>query len=357
MSDNTTSDTDYIEDKVNSQNSSSNSSKSPNYGGFVMTIIQSMIQLVLLFCISAGFIVNINNPKYRDSNGDFVNWPGSDINGPPYAPDQSSNSRGGSIKKSVLSFFDLSKYGSPYNLPDMQKLLAKQKQLDEYNKTADHSSGSKPPDVSGVDPQAQLWPWAIRMTALSYCWMRSIFQAGLISVMPTNNSSHAQLKNSAIFGLAWAPLLMIFAGMFWIAPIMTVVGAVASFKPWGWVGGGGLISLFMMFFFPGFFYGIGVFLVPMLTAMLNAYIQPFYYLGFLLEPIFKNFGEVKDIMLQHSHVIGIAGIVITIMSAIQNSINAPGFIIGVVLMAIITIVMGPGKQHIQGAMNKMMNKN
>jgi len=356
MSDNTTSDTDYIEDKVNSQQAAASSlSKTPNYVGFVMTIIQSMIQLILLFFISAGFIVNINNPKYRDSNGDFVNWPGSDINGPPYAPKQSSGAHGGSMKNSFLSFFDLSKFGTPYNLPDMQKLLAKQKQLDEYNKTADHASGSKPPDVTGVDPQAQLWPWALRMTALSYCWMRSIFQAGLLSIMPTNNSSHAQLKNSAIFGLAWAPLLMIFAGMFWIAPVMTIIGAIISVKPWGWVGGGGLLSLFMMFFFPGFFYCIGLCCVPMFTAMVNAYIQPFYYLGFLLEPIFKNFQEVKDVMLSHSHVIGIAGIVITVLSAIQNSVNAPGFIIGVVIMAIITIVMGPGKQHIQGAMNKMMS--
>ena len=87
------------------------------------------------------------------------------------------------------------------------------------------------------------------------------------------------------------------------------------------------------------------------------YIQPLYYLGFLFEPIFKNFKEVKEVMFAHAHIIGIVGIIITVLSAIQNSVNAPGFIIGVVIMSIITIIMGPAKKHIQNSMNRMMHKN
>ena len=143
--------------------------------------------------------------------------------------------------------------------------------------------------------------------------------------------------------------------MFWISPIMTIMGGITSFNPWGWIGGEGLFSLFMFFFFPGFFYCLGVIILPFIVAMFNMYIQPFYYLAFLFEPIFKNFKDVKEVMLAHSHIIGIVGIIITVLSAIQNSVNAPGFIIGVVIMSIITIIMGPAKKHIQNSIDKMQN--
>ena len=49
MSDNNNSDIDYIQDKVDSTNKSNTTDNIPNYRGFIMTIIQSMIQIIILF--------------------------------------------------------------------------------------------------------------------------------------------------------------------------------------------------------------------------------------------------------------------------------------------------------------------
>jgi len=352
MSDNT--DTDYIEDKKNAQDSSSSKS-TPNYIGFVTDIIKYMIQALILFSISAGFIFTINNPEYRDADGD-VTWPGTDINLPPYGEVPTTGGTKNSIKSTIKDLFDLSKFGSPYNLQAMKIMINKQKQLDDFNKTNPDGSGESP-EIAGLSPQAQLFPWAIRMTAISYSWMRTYFEAGLISAIgDTDNHKYATWINSIIFTLGWAPLLFISFLMFFISPAMTVVGALLSFNPWVWVGFPGLGKLFLMFFFPGLLYLLALFFVPFFTAMFNAYVQPLFYIGFLLEPIFKNFGAVKNIMLSHSHLIGIIGILITVISAISNSINAPGFIIGVVIMAAITIGNGPAKKHITDAASNTIAK-
>ena len=330
--------------------------KRPNYLGFITNIITNMIQTILLFTISAGAIVNVNNPKYMTASGNFGNWPATDINNPPYGPGATAgggatlDAATAATKQAFKRFFNLSKFDTPYNLPDMKKLLVKQKMLDEYNKkTEGMENPPPPPNVADVDPQAQLWPWALRMTAHSYSWMRAFFQEGLLSIIPNNQHEHSTIINSVIFLLGWAPLLLVGFLMYFIAPIMTIIGAAVSFKLWAWVGGGGLMSLFMMFFFPGLLYCAGLVAVPFFTSLLNQYIQPLYYFGFLLEPLFKNFHEVKKVMFAHGHLIALTGIAITVMSAISNSINAPGFIIGVVIMALISIAMGPGRKYIQKA--------
>ena len=76
----------------------------------------------------------------------------------------------------------------------------------------------------------------------------------------------------------------------------------------------------------------------------------------MYKPLFNNFREVKDIMLNHSHIIAIIGILITIISGFQNSIDAPLFAVGVLITGIFALIMGLGRKHIQAAANKMMNK-
>ena len=71
--------TDYIEKKKKTIINEP-ALKRPNYLGFITNIIANMIQSILLFTISAGAIVNVNNPKYMTASGNFGNWSATDIN-------------------------------------------------------------------------------------------------------------------------------------------------------------------------------------------------------------------------------------------------------------------------------------
>lgn len=353
MSDNTD-DSDYIDQK-SSEKDSTNTNNGPNFAGFVTNIISDMIKVLLLFVISSGIIVNVNNPKYRPNgpNGE-LKWAGSEINGPPY--NCSDKAKGGAKLDQVKKFFDLNVCSFPYNLPEVKKILTLQKQIDQYNQSIeDNPNPPPPPEVEGLDPQASLFPWAIRMTALSYSWMRGTFEKLLISLIPTNSNPHSKMINNIIFLFGWFPLISLFFLMGIIAPIMTLVGAVVSFKPWAWVGTDGLIQLFTMFIVPGLLYCMGLFFVPLITAFINYFIQPFFYLGFMIEPLFTNFEDIKNTFMEHGSVIAYVGIIITIISSIQNFSDAPGYIFGVVIMSIIAI-FGINKDKIKEMSNKLMKK-
>lgn len=354
MSDNTD-DSDYIDQK-SSEKDSTNSSNGPNFIGFFTTIISDMIKVIILFVISSGIIANVNNPKYRQDgnpNGN-LKWAGSDINGPPYVCN--SKSGGGAQLDGVKKNFNLNECSFPYNLPDVRKILSLQKKLDVYNKSIETSENpGNPPDVESLDPQASLIPWAIRMTALSYSWMRGIFEKLILSLIPTNSSKYSNMINNIIFLFGWFPLLTIFFLMFFIAPIMTLTGALFSFKPWAWVGSDGLMQLFTMFIIPGFLYCMGLFVVPIITAFINHFIQPFFYLGFMFEPLFTNFEGIKNTFMSNGSIIAYVGILITIISSIQNFSEAPGYIFGVIIMSFIAI-LGLNKDKIKELSNKLMKK-
>ena len=100
---------------------------------------------------------------------------------------------------------------------------------------------------------------------------------------------------------------------------------------------------------------MGLFFVPLITAFINYFIQPFFYLGFMLEPLFTNFEDIKNIFMEHGSVIAYVGIIITIISSIQNFSDAPGYIFGVVIMSIIAI-FGINKDKIKEMSNKLMKK-
>jgi hypothetical protein len=272
----------------------------PNFKNFIITIIRYMVIVVLLFIISAGAMVNAST--------DLSKWAGADIDGPPYAKGPAVT--GDTIHK----LFNLNVYSKPYNLEVMNTI--------QYT----NSSGSY--------PRGMLWPWAIRMTALSYAWMRLYLQQHILEMVPTDTGS---LSTSVMFAFGWIPLLFILGCMPMLSSIMTMVGAITSFSHWGWVGPGGLIYMFLLFFFPGLFYAMGLFFVPMITMLINSMIQPLFYLYFLYEPLFKQSSKVKKMMTDHFHILVIAGIMSTILSASMNANESTGFIWGVLIVSIIAL--------------------
>lgn len=317
MSDYTNSDKDYIEDKVNSTNSSDNTSNTPNYRRFITTILSSMIQAIILFCISAGFIVNTRRDLYK-SNKD-----GTSIFHPPYY-DKSGQSNG-----EIKHFFDLTKVTFPYNKQYMKTFIEYECKRVENNGDAWDSSTN----VSDTWSKATLWKWGIRMTSESYIYMR-LFQKLLLDLVGEIDKEKITYKSNAIFAGMGILLIFIFFSMYWLAPIMTIVGAFNTFIDWAYLH---LVHLWMLWiiFLPGLFYTLGIFVVPLIAATINSYIQPLYYLAILFEPIFKCRDDVKRVMSDHSHIISLVGIIITIFSAINNSGDSIGFVTGVVLISII----------------------
>ena len=63
----------------------------------------------------------------------------------------------------------------------------------------------------------------------------------------------------------------------------------------------------------------------------------------MLEPIFKNFQSVKKIMIAHSHIMGIAGVLITVALAFTDAGNAPMFGVGVLIAACFVLGMAGNK--------------
>ena len=88
-------------------------------------------------------------------------------------------------------------------------------------------------------------------------------------------------------------------------------------------------------------------MVPCIAAVVNHIIQPLFYLGFLLEPLYSKWELVKNIMIAHSDIIGYTGIIITIMAAFSSSSDAPAFGIGVLIASFFFIALGPAAKHFQ----------
>ena len=52
-------------------------------------------------------------------------------------------------------------------------------------------------------------------------------------------------------------------------------------------------------------------------------------------------------MLAHSHIIGITGIIITVLFGFTDNTNAPSFGIGVLIAACLYLAMNGAKKHMQ----------
>ena len=105
---------------------------------FIGIVVLQILFMLFLFTISAGAIVNA-----KTSNAGS-NWVGTNINGLPYKQSDSK----------TPNLFDF-----PY-IFDTVREMSKGNHVSPFVK-------------------AQLWPWAIRMTAFSYSSMRLLFQKNL----------------------------------------------------------------------------------------------------------------------------------------------------------------------------------
>lgn len=299
------SDSDNIDSKKKDKNKEN--PKYPDFWNFIKTILYIMTLFLLLFTISAGAIVNATNPEYRKGD-DFLGWPGADINGPPYVNGETQQKN----QSAINNFFDLNQVTPPYNADMVQEIYAGKHKYDTY-------------------PKSTLYPWAVRMTALSYSWMRLYFQESILSMLP---SSDEKTKMSMMFMFGWFPLLCILYIMPLLSGGMTLLGAIQSFGNWAWIGTGGLLYLFMWFFVPGFVYLCGLFWVPVITCIINMILQPWFYLGFLVSPLFTQFKKVKEVMMNHFNVLIASGVFATILSASVNSNGSNGFVYGVIIMSV-----------------------
>lgn len=351
MSDST--DTDYIDDKNNEKNGSSDNDNSPNYIKWVIDVIKFFVFALIVFIAASGAIANASDPKHQvvDEDGEkiFGNWPGTDVEGPPYCcPGEKQPSSG---KKSAKSFikdlFDLSKYNKPYNIAEVRRLLSNELEINSWHeKHAD--DGAELPEhlFPELDTRAMMWPWAIRMTSYSYAYMRSFLQAGILNLFPKFDGE-VDWKSSLAFTLGGLLLFGIFLLLHFIPMIFTIIGAISTFTSFAWVGWPGFTLLCIPLLIPAFFYiFLGLFGTPILTGMINNFIQPYFYLGFMFEPLFKNFEAVKKIMIAHSHIIGITGVIITVALAFADASNAPSFGIGVLIAACFVIAMA-GNKHMK----------
>ena len=108
MSDST--DTDYIDDKNNEKNGSSDKDNSPNYIKWVIDVIKYFVYALIVFIAASGALANASDPKHQvvDEYDDkiFGNWPGTDVDGPPYCcPSEKRPSSGNKSAKSFIKFF------------------------------------------------------------------------------------------------------------------------------------------------------------------------------------------------------------------------------------------------------------
>tara|TARA_B100000925_G_scaffold289339_1_gene272013 strand:- start:1780 stop:2850 length:1071 start_codon:yes stop_codon:yes gene_type:complete len=351
MSDST--DTDYIEDKNNEKNGSTDKDNSPNYIKWVIDVIKYFIYALIVFIVGAGAIVNASDPRYQtvDEDGEkiFGNWPGTDVEGPPYCcPGEKQPSSGKKSAKSVIKeFFDLSKYNKPYNVAEVRRLISNELEINSWHeKHAD--DGAELPDhlLPELDSRAMMWPWAIRMTGYSYSYMRSFLQAGVLNLFPKFNGE-ANNNTSLAFTLGGILLFGIFILLHFIPLLFTIIGAVSTFSSFAWIGWPGFTLLCMPLLIPAILYVfLGIIGTPLITGMINNFIQPYFYLGFMLEPLFKNFEAVKKVMIAHSHIIGITGVIITVALAFADASNAPSFGIGVLIAACFVLAMA-GHKHVK----------
>lgn len=345
-------DQDYIDGKKDEKNGSNNSDKSPNYIKWIVDVIKTFVYVLILFAIGAGAIANANNPKYKTTDEDtgetsFGNWPGADVEGTPYCcPGESSrSSKKKSAQSMIKDFFDLTKYNKPYNIGEVRRLLANELEINNLSK--DHSNDNKelPEHLKPeLDGRALMWPWAIRMTAHSYAYMRQFLQAGVLGFFP-KFEGESDWKTSLAFTLGGLLFFVIFALLHILPMFFTLFGAVSSFTTFAWIGWKALGLLCIPLLIPAILYiFVGIIGVPAITGMINNFIQPYFYLGFMLEPIINNFEQVKKIMIAHSHIMGIAGVIITVALAFADASNAPMFGVGALIAACFVLGMAKHKQ-------------
>lgn len=351
MSDST--DTDYIDDKKNEKDGSSDKDNSPNYIKWVIDVIKTFIFALIIFIAASGAIATASNPKYQvvDEDGEksFGNWPGSDIEGPPYCcPGEKQPSSGKkSTKAFIKDLFDLSKFNKPYNIPEVRRLLSNELEMNSWHKNHANDDAELPEHLAPeLDTRALMFPWAIRMTGYSYAYMRSFLQAGVLGLFPKFDGE-VNWKSSLAFTLGGLLLFGIFVLLHFIPMLFTIIGAISTFKSFAWVGWPGFGMLCMPLLIPAFFYVfLGLLGTPIITGMINNFIQPYFYLGFMFEPLFKNFEAIKKIMIAHSHILGITGVIITVALAFADASNAPSFGIGVLIAACFVLGMA-GNKHMK----------
>ena len=352
------SDTDYISDKEGSKDNSSEDS-SPKYFKWLIDVLKNFVYCLLLFTIGAGAIANASDPKYHDDTKDeegnivesFGNWLGTDVEGTPYCcpgerqPKSSGKKSAGSV---IKEFFDLSKFNKPYNIAQVRRLLANELEIHKFNEDHENDNAELPEHLQPtLDSGIMMYPWAIRMTGYSYAYMRKFLQAGVLNIFP-RFKDETNWKTSLAFSLGGFLLLLIFAILHILPMLFTIAGAVSSAQSFAWIGWEWLAKFCLPFFIPAILYIFVCLLgVPLLTGMVNNFVQPYFYLGFLFEPLFNNWKSVKEIMLAHSHIIGITGIIITVLFGFTDNTNAPSFGIGVLIAACLYLAMNGAKKHMQ----------
>ena len=342
-------DQDYIDGKKDEKDGSSNSESSPNYIKWVVDVIKTFVYFLILFAIGAGAIANASNQKYHVSDEDgesFGNWPGTDAEGPPYCcpGETSASSKKKSAKSFIKELFDLTKFNKPYNLAEVRRLMANEIEINNLHKNHDGGEVELPEHLQPeLDSRAMMWPWAIRMTGYSYAYMRQFLEAGILSLFPRFNGE-SNWKTSLAFTIGGLLFFVIFALLHILPMFFTIIGAVSTFSSFAWIGWSALGFLCIPLLIPAILYiFLGVLGTPIITGMINNFIQPYFYLGFMLEPIFKNFEEVKKIMIAHSHIMGIAGVLITVALAFSDASNAPMFGVGVLIAACFVLGMAGHK--------------
>ena len=350
-------DQDYIDSKKKDKGGSSDSDKSPNYIKWVIEVIKNFVIVLILFAIGSGAIATANNPKYNVPDEDtgktvFGNWPGTDIEGTPYCcPGETSNDKKKKSASGILKdLFDLNKYNKPYNIGMVRKLLANESEINSLSMNDDNEDAELPEHLQpDLDGRALMWPWAIRMTAYSYSYMRQFLEAGLLGFFP-KFEGESNWKTSLAFTLGGLLLFVIFALLHILPIFFTILGAIPSFTSFAWIGWKGLGLLCIPFLIPAILYiFVGVIGVPIITGLINNFIQPYFYLGFMFEPIINNFEAVKKIMISHAHIMGITGIIITIIQAFAQSGDVPMFRVGALIAGCLVLAMAKNKE--------MSNKN
>ena len=344
-------DRDYIDGKKKEKDGSSSSDSSPDYIKWVVQVIKNFVIVLILFAVGSGAIATASNPKYNTTDEDtgkttFGNWPGTDIEGTPYCcPGETSNDKKKKSASGILKdLFDLNKYNKPYNIGMVRKLLANESEMNKLSMNDDNKDAELPEHLQpDLDGRALMWPWAIRMTAYSYSYMRQFLESGLLGFFP-KFEGESNWKTSLAFTLGGLLLFVIFALLHILPIFFTLLGAIPSFTSFAWIGWKGLGLLCIPFLIPAILYiFVGIIGVPIITGLLNNLIQPYFYLGFMLEPIFKNFEEVKKIMIAHAHIMGIAGVIITVLLAFTDAGNVPMFGVGVLIAACLVLGMAGHK--------------
>ena len=346
-------DQDYIDGKKKEKGDSKTSDSSPDYIKWVTNVIKTFVYVLILFAVGAGAMANASNPKYHvtDEDGEsFGNWPGTDVEGPPYCcpGETSTSSKNKSAKSAIKEFFDLTKFNTPYNLGEVSRLMANEIEINNINKNSTGDDELPEHLQPALDGRAAMYPWAIRMTSYSYAYMRKFFEAGLTGFFPRFNGE-SNWKTSLAFTLGGLLMVVIFILLHMLPLLFTIIGAISTLSSFAWVGWPGFSALCMPLLIPAILYILLLVLTPVITGMVNNFIQPYFYLGFMLEPIINNFKEIRKIMIAHAHIMALAGVIITVILAFTDAGNVPMFAVGVLIAACLVLAGAKTRKKDGGA--------